>query len=408
MDAVDTLPSPLRHPPIARAVAIVLALVLAFAALVLIAVILGLGPAGRAVFFQALAYATLLAVPPVTILWYLDRREREAPSLYLAAFLWGGLIATMLALPFNTAAILAIGAWLEGNEAVRMVFGPEAALVLGAPLAAPLTEEIAKGLGVVLLFLGMRHEFDNVRDGIVYGALVGVGFNWFESALYVAQNFLQFGAAPFGFQLGARHAWLGLGGHALFSGIFGALLGLARATSRTWVRWLAPVTGLMLAIAAHAWNNSLPLIAFLLQARAGEAPPTTVEPPPDLGLVDAMVGASLSNAILFLPFVVLGWVLLRRSGEAERRVIREELATEVGAAVTPEEYDAVIADRRYRTRRVARGGAAAKALVNAQNELAFRKRRVRDRGGDPERDTWVLAWRAEVDRQRVSLARALT
>jgi RsiW-degrading membrane proteinase PrsW (M82 family) len=27
------------------------------------------------------------------------------------------------------------------------------------------------------------------RDGIVYAALGGLGFNWFEAALYVAQGF---------------------------------------------------------------------------------------------------------------------------------------------------------------------------------------------------------------------------
>jgi hypothetical protein len=29
-------------------------------------------------------------------------------------------------------------------------------------------------------------------------------------------------------------------------------------------------------------------------------------------------------------------------------------------------------------------------------QLAFRKRRVRDRGGDPERDRLVAAWRADI------------
>ena len=40
---------------------------------------------------------------------------------------------------------------------------------------------------------------------------------------------------------------------------------------------------------------------------------------------------------------------------------------------------------------------AAAALVNAQHELAFRKRRVRDEGGDPELDL-VAGWRHDIDR----------
>ena len=46
--------------------------------------------------------------------------------------------------------------------------------------------EIAKALGVLLIFWLLRAEFDNMRDGIVYGALVGLGFNWFEAAPHVA------------------------------------------------------------------------------------------------------------------------------------------------------------------------------------------------------------------------------
>jgi RsiW-degrading membrane proteinase PrsW (M82 family) len=43
-----------------------------------------------------------------------------------------------------------------------------------------------------------------MRDHIVYGMLVGVGFNWFESALYVAQGYAECGVAPYGAQLGSR------------------------------------------------------------------------------------------------------------------------------------------------------------------------------------------------------------
>src|SRR5262249_39436761 len=79
-----------------------------------------------------------------------------------------------------------------------------------------IAEEIAKALGVLLIFWLLRAEFDNMRDGIVYGALVGLGFNWFEAALYVAQGYAENGVAPYGAQLGGRYALLGLRGHPLF------------------------------------------------------------------------------------------------------------------------------------------------------------------------------------------------
>jgi hypothetical protein len=40
------------------------------------------------------------------------------------------------------------------------------------------------------------------------------------------------------------------------------------------------------------------------------------------------------------------------------------------------------------------------ALVNAQHELAFRKRRVREEGNDPEQDPIVAGWREDILRLR--------
>ena len=224
--------------------------------------------------------------------------------------------------------------------------------MIGAPLAAPIVEEATKGLGMLLLFWLARSEFDNVRDGFVYGALIGAGFNWFESALYVQQNFVQFGDAPFGFQLGMRYAWFGLAGHAMFSGIFGASLGSCAGDATT----LAGLARAGRRVCAGRARPRLEQLASALprarRRQGGEAPPTEVAPPPDMGLLQAMASASLSNLFIFLPFALLMVWIIRRSGHAERAVIREELADEVGRFITPEEYQAVLTDRVYRTRRI--------------------------------------------------------
>ncbi len=386
----------LRHRR-TRAVAISIGILLLVAAVIICAVVGGLGSDAAHVFFAALGFSSLLSLMPLAVLWFLDRRERESRWMLAAAFLWGGLIATAIALPLNTAVIFAVGQWLQGNAALTDMLGPDAALMIGAPLSAPLVEETAKGIGIVLLFWLMRAEFDNVRDGFVYGALVGAGFNWFESALYVQQNFVQFGDAPFGFQLGARYAWLGLAGHAMLSGIFGASLGVARATRSRFWRYVAPILGYLIAVIAHAWNNSLPLVFAIVASGSGEAAPTESAAPPALGLLEAMVQTSISNLVIFLPFALLMAWIIRRSGEAERAVIREELADEVGRSISSAEYEAIVADRRYRARRLDGSGRARSAkLVNAQNELAFRKRRLADRGFDPASDPLVARWRREI------------
>jgi hypothetical protein len=112
---------------------------------------------------------------------------------------------------------------------------------------------------------------------------------------------------------------------------------------------------------------------------------------------------------IFLPFTLLMSLALWRSGAWERRVIEEELAAEAGAAVSPAEYERILRDRMFRTRRIDRlHPALSAAIVNAQNELAFRERRVRDEGREPERDRLIAAWREEIrllrelERQRVS------
>jgi protease PrsW len=389
----------LRRREICIAVSAGLIAVLTFAAAVHLLLLASMRADVVSVFFRALVLSGVLSLLPLGLLWLLERRERQTPWLFAAAFLWGGCIATALALPFNSAFLTFADTWVVQHPLVREVLGPDAAMLLAAPISAPIVEEIAKAVGVLAIFRLLRPEFHNVRDGIVYGALVGVGFNWFEAALYVAQGYAETGAPPYGLQLGSRYALLGLGGHAMSTGIFGAFLGIAMQTRRGWIRILAPIAGLVLAIAAHTVNNALPLVAALAAVAAGE--PAPVSDPLDLGFVQAFVGSSLLELAIFLPFLLLTALALWRSSVRERRVIREELAGEVGRAVSAGEYAEIVADHVLRTRRIdpLRPRASA-ALVYAQHELAFRKRRVRHEGRDPDRDGLALAWRDEIFRLR--------
>ena len=388
--------SPLRKRRVA--IPVILALVATF--LLCIAIIFAavgsLKAEAARLFIIGLLFSAGLSIVPILILRYLDRRERESPWLFAISILWGGVIATGIALPINTGVILGVERWLAQYPQIGEYLGPHGALLLGAPLAAPPIEELTKALGVLLLFAFLRAEFDNVRDGFVYGALVGLGFNLVEAPLYVAQSYAQYQVAPWGFQYGGRFALFGLGGHAMFTGIFGAFLGIARQTTRRWVRFVAPLIGLTLAILAHTFNNALGLIVTILLRESGEELPE-LGPPPQTPFLEAWVVASVQNLLLFLPFVLIVLVTLRASGKWERRVIEEQLASEVDGAVTPEEFVAIRRDGIFRTRRlksVDRRRSA--ALVNAQHELAFRKQAVIAEGGDPESDELVASWRREI------------
>jgi len=147
---------------------------------------------------------------------------------------------------------------------------------------------------------------------------------------------------------------------------------------------------------AHFVNNLLTvlLIALLLYLAGGRALS-------DFSALPLWTATALAVIATQFPFYLLAGALLVRTGDWERRVIREGLADEIGGAVTAPEFALVQADHRFGTRAIpGLAGAPARALVNAQNELAFRKWRVRAVGEAVEADPAVAAWRAEITRLR--------
>lgn len=345
------------------------------------------------VLLTALLATSALSLLPVLILRFLDRRERETWWVTLMAFLWGGLIATGLSLPLNTQILRSISDLLAGAPELLQTLGPRAPILIGAPIAGPLVEETMKALGVIVLFVLLRGEFDNMRDGFIYGALVGAGFTWFEAAIYIVSGFAQCGEAPWGLQLGSRFALFGLAGHALYTGLFGLFLGLARQTSARWLTIAAPVIGLLLAIGAHMVHNVLPLLFSL----GSNEPTAEVVCAPAAPLLGSLISFSLMDLILFAPVLIIVLIGLWRSGIWERRVIRTELQTEAADIVTPDELAGVDRDHVFGSRRAAGPNRRVRsAIVSAQNEIAFRKHRVRRKGSDPDTDAAVQHWRTQI------------
>ncbi len=356
----------------------------------------------------ALLVTTLLSLIPVTVIRFLDRRERESFWVTIIAFLWGGVIATGLSLPLNTQIITSIASTISTNEELLRMLGPNAPILLGAPIAGPLVEETMKALGVLVLFILLRGEFDNMRDGFVYGALVGVGFTWFEAALYLTNGYARCGEIPWGLQIGSRYALFGMAGHVLYTGIFGMFLGLARQTTARWLTITAPVIGLLIAIGAHMIHNALPLLFSISAAVADPTGGAAVDPnstlcAPAAPILSSLAMFSIFDLILFAPALIIVGLGLWRSGIWERRVIRQQLKDEPADIVTPDEYAQIEADGTFRTRRIfaeKQDRKRMRAVVNAQNEIAFRKHRLRRKGKDPEQDFAVKTWRSFVRESR--------
>ncbi len=173
------------------------------------------------------AVCALACVPTtafaILVLRALDRNETEPWRFVLLAVAWGAVVATSLVI------------WAEGLWQViairTLVPGP--GLDVSTAFSAGILEELAKGCAVLLLFLVVRNEFDDVVDGIIYGAAVGLGFNFMESVSYMTNLYAIFspegvGGEAAGFQWYARQV-LGLFfGHATYTAFVGAGIGIAR------------------------------------------------------------------------------------------------------------------------------------------------------------------------------------
>jgi protease PrsW len=198
----------------------------------------------------ALAVGVVLAALPVgpviaCFLW-LDRYEPEPVPLLVMAFGWGALVATAAALVLQ----LADRSILRTPDTWTGV------------IVAPITEEGAKGLFVVLLLVTRRRVIDGVLDGIVYAGLVGVGFAFSENILYLGGAYMGGHAmGPGG--LGSATTLFVVRGvfspfaHPLFTSLTGIGVGIAVVTRRRAVRFLAPLLGYVGAVIAHgSWNAS--------------------------------------------------------------------------------------------------------------------------------------------------------
>jgi RsiW-degrading membrane proteinase PrsW (M82 family) len=399
--------SPLRRPLVGRLLVMVLTLIVTLGVLISILNLFVNALQGLEVYLTAQVLSILASIPAIAILWYLDRRERESPWLFAGLLLWGAAIAAAYSLTINTAGGLALVTILSDDSALSAAIeeaGSDVVSVGGiliAWLIAPPVEELAKGLAILLVFWFLRSEFDGVRDGIIYGALVGLGFNMLETAQYIVNIYALTGAAPYWQQIATRFVFLGLDGHALYSALFGAGLGLALQTRRRWLKILAPVCGLGMAILAHLVNNSLTVVFFALIMQASGL---DIQADANLAAIPVLplwFGYASATLITQFPFYILIALSILLSGLWEQKVIRKELEDEIGKSITPEEYKMLLKEPLCGLRTVpGYSRKIARAIVNAQNELAFRKLRIKNEGGEVEKDPLARAWREDISRLR--------
>ena len=191
----------------------------------------------------------LLAILPIPVLvalaLTLDRLEPEPPRALAFSFMWGAGVAVLGALVLNTLGMLYV---------TVPIFGETEGHFVSAAFGAPVIEETLKGAVLFGMLWFRRNEIDGFADGIIYAAMVGLGFAMMENITYYMRAFEDGGAQ----QLQAVFILRGLIAplsHPLFTAMTG--LGVADAPTHRRGQLLAPLAGLLGAMVLHGlWNGA--------------------------------------------------------------------------------------------------------------------------------------------------------
>ncbi|HYH28553.1 MAG TPA: PrsW family intramembrane metalloprotease [Actinomycetota bacterium] len=303
----------------------------------------------------------IVGVPMFILIYRLDLYEREPLSLVFGALIWGGIAAIALASLANVGWLL----FLLTSQ------GPEFTSEWGAAIVAPFTEETIKGAGVVLLYLIARDEFDDMLDGFVYGAVVGLGFMLVEDVFYFVANF---GGTTEGVLKGfaLRVIASGLYGHVLYTALTG--MGVAYFTSRTGrvplgQRLLVAIGLFLIGVVGHfLWNS--PLLDFF--------------PDDPFASAGAFLQTLFAAAVKGVPLLLFVALLVKLAHRREHRWLEAALAGEVGQpGLTQEEWEQLRTPRSRRRARAemrrragTRGAAVLHRLQRQQINLAMIATRV--------------------------------
>jgi hypothetical protein len=219
-------------------------------------------------------------------------------------------------------------------------------------------EESAKALILFIFFFWKKDEFDGVIDGIVYAAMVGLGFAMTENVQYYGKAVMQAGGEGLTFIFILR-GFIAPFSHPMFTSLTGIGLGLARQSRNTLVKFIAPIFGLLAAISMHAiWNGSARLFGG--------------------------VGFILMYVLIMIPAFFIMFVVIALALRREGQIVREFLIPDFhGGLLTQQEYNQLGTLRgrmgaSYNA--LSRGGfrswQACRQLNQTASELAFHRSRV--------------------------------
>lgn len=303
-----------------------------------------------------LLIALLATIIPSAIyafaVWWLDRYEKEPIRLLLIVFLWGAI----------PGAIVAVAARF---------------LVVGT-LAPAITESV-KALAIAFIYWRYRKEFNNMLDGVTYGAMTGVGFALTTNLITYALGFLVGGFDFLRASVLLNGIAFGLS-EAFYGAVIGIGFGVAQATKDKAVIVIAPLIALIVAIILHIANDALRSLAV------GGQP-----------------------ALVIIPFfftwggifAIVAIVLL--SIRKEQQTLQQQLEIERDLrTLTPNEYFQLSTNARQSKAlaRAFRQGVAEFArtlrLQELARQLAYRRRELQKQNIDPAHDAVIADLRQRI------------
>lgn len=303
-----------------------------------------LGP-GDALLGLALALIPLALV--IAGIFWVDRWEREPRWMVAFALLWGA----------GFCALIGVFVGVDLSDA-----GMTGELVT-AIVQAPIVEEVAKSLVLLIIVIAARRQLDGPVDGVVYAALTAAGFAFVENMLYFGVEFARVGDVPALFVI---RGLMSPFAHVIFSACVGIAVGLAvRRGLGAWRVIGVWICGLVPAIGLHAlWNGALYLV-------------------PDFFAYYLLIQLPL--------FIGMVWLVIWLRGQ-ERQITVDRLEEFAAAGwLHGSEVDA-LATREGRSRALdwaRRSGRsdAMKAYIGTATKLAFAGQRARASGGASDAST---------------------
>ena len=338
------LPRPIRKVGAPLAVIITLG---TLAGLILI-LLTAVNPAGTALGFVLSTIAMSLVL--LCYLW-LDRWEPEPPRLLVLAFLWGASIA------------IVVSVLLEAYIESAINPGQTATSFVTVAVVAPVVEEAAKGMFLLIMMTGRRrNELNSLTDCLVYAGVVAVGFAWLEDIFYIADG----ETLASSLVTAAMRLIMGPFAHPLFTTFTGVGVYFALRQRNTLAKVGYVVLGYLAAVVMHGlWNGS------------------------------ALVGVQAYFGVYvawMMPIFGLAIALAVGSRRREQRIVAEKLPGMVAAGlVTPQEagWLGSIGTRKQAVSAVRQSGGRAAGMAVQKFaaqviELAFVRDRI-DRGFGDER-----------------------